>query len=62
MLRLSAEGLSDRKIARSVNEPRTTVRRYRERAKKAGLEWSLPEDLTDQELEGRFFPPLPPVS
>lgn len=62
VLRLSAEGLSDRKIARSVNEPRTTVRRYRERAKKAGLEWPLPVDLTDEELEKRLFPPPPPVS
>jgi len=59
-LRLRAQGLSDREIARSLRVPRTTVRRYRVRAEEAGLSWPLPEELTDSDLELRLFPP-PPV-
>lgn len=61
VLRLSAQGLSDREIARSLKIPRTTVRRYRTRAQDAGVGWPLPEELTDSVLEERLFPPAPPV-
>ena len=61
VLRLEAEGLSDRAIAESLRLPRTTVRRYRRRAREAGLVWPLPEGLLESELEARLFPPAPPV-
>ena len=61
VLRLEAEGLSDRAIAESLRIPRTTVRRYRRRAREAGLGWPLPEGLLESELEARLFPPAPPV-
>ena len=56
VLRLRAQGLSDRKVARSVKVARTTVRRIRRRAEAAGLGWPLPEDLDDEGLEGKLFP------
>lgn len=61
VLRLRAQGLSDRAIAHSLKIPRTTVRRYRQRAEAAGLGWPLPEGLTESALETRLFPPSPPV-
>ena len=61
VLRLRAEGLSDRAIARSLAVPRTTVRRYRQRAEAAGVGWPLPEGLTESALEAKLFPPPPPV-
>ena len=60
VLRLRAQGLSDRKVARSVKVARTTVRRIRRRAEAAGLGWPLPEDLTESALEAMLFPPHPP--
>ena len=60
VLRLRAQGLSDRKVARSVKVARTTVRRIRRRAEAAGLGWPLPEDLTESALEDLLFPPHPP--
>ena len=60
VLRLRAQGLSDREIARSVKAARTTVRRIRRRAEGAGLSWPLPNDLTESALETLLFPPHPP--
>jgi transposase len=60
VLRLRAQGYSDREIARSVNASRTTVRRIRARADTAGLGWPLPEDLTESALEALLYPPSPP--
>lgn len=61
VLRLRAQGLSDRAIAQSLKLPRTTVRRYRQRAEAADIGWPLPEGLTDSALEDRLFPPPGPV-
>lgn len=61
VLRLRARGLSDRAIAGSLGIPRTTVRRYRQRADEAGVSWPLPEGLTESALEALLFPPSPPV-
>ena len=62
-LRLSYQcGLSRRQVARSVRASRSTVADYLYRAEKAGLSWPLPEDLTDQQLEQRLFPPQAPVA
>ena len=61
VLRLRAQGLSDRAIARSLKIPRTTVRRYRRRAEAAEVSWPLPKGLTESALEDRLFPPPGPV-
>ena len=42
VLRLEAEGLSSREIARSLKLGRTTVQRYRDRAARAGLSCHFP--------------------
>ena len=60
VLRLKAQGLSDREVARSVKAARATVRRIRLRAEAAELGWPLPDDLTESALEALLFPPHPP--
>jgi len=60
ILRLKAQGLSDRKVARSVRVARSTVRRIRLRADAAQLGWPLPDDLTESVLEALLFPSHPP--
>ena len=55
ILRLKAEGLSDRAIARSVRLARSTVSDYAGRAAAAGLQWPLPDELTDTALEALLF-------
>ncbi len=57
VLRLKHHGLSRRQIAHSCQISRSTVGDYLERAEKAGISWPLPEELTDQELEQKLFPP-----
>ncbi|MCP3920463.1 MAG: IS21 family transposase [bacterium] len=57
-LRLSA-GLCDRQIARCLKISPTTVGDYLKRAESANLRWPQPEDLDDDELERRLFPPPP---
>ena len=49
--------LNTRQVALSLNISRSTVTNYQERAQKAGLSWPLPEDLTEEALEQRLFPP-----
>lgn len=61
VLRLRARGLSRQAIARSLQIPCTTVRRYCTRAEEAGLNWPLPEGLTESALEARLFPPALPA-
>lgn len=59
-LRLTYQcGLSRRQVAHSLKVSRSTVADYLDRAQRAGISWPLPEDLTDQELERRLFPPEP---
>jgi transposase len=56
VLRLSlGEKLSRRQIGAAVGLPYTTVADYLSRARRGGLEWPLPEDLDDRELEARLF-------
>jgi len=63
VLRLHLElGLSLRQVGRSLHLPHSTVREYLNRAKGAGLGWPLPENLSDTQLEQRFFPPAPFLS
>ncbi len=55
-------GLGQRPISRCLNISRTTVGDYLHRAQIAGLGWPLPNDLTDQQLYSRLFPPAIAVS
>jgi transposase len=58
VLRLKAGGMSKRQIAVSLAVSKTTVRNCLQRAEAVGLAWPLPDDLTDEVLEGRLYPAL----
>jgi transposase len=55
-LRLAAGGLSNRKIAGSIGVGPTAAGDYVRRARRAGLSWPLPADLSDAALEQVLFP------
>lgn len=60
VLRLSWDvGLSPRQVQTSLGVSRITVRRYLERAERAGLGWPLPDGMDDAGLEAALFPPTP---
>jgi DNA-binding transcriptional regulator LsrR (DeoR family) len=50
--------LSQRKIAFTVGLGKSSVADYLDRAKRAGLEWSAIEVLSEHELEQRLFQQL----
>ena len=55
MLRLRHDGVGAREIGRTLGVARSTIQDNIERAKKAGLTWPLPPDLSDDILEQRLF-------
>ena len=57
VLRLSAAGMSKRKIAASLGVSATAAGDCIRRARRAGLGWPLPEELTEEALERRLYPP-----
>ena len=57
VLRLSAAGMSKRKIAASLGVSATAAGECLRRARRAGLTWPLPEGLTDEALEVGLYPP-----
>ena len=61
-LRLRVDGLSGRQVAQSLSLGRATVSEYFRRADVAGLDWPLPDDLSDIDLEQRLFPHQPDAS
>jgi transposase len=56
VLRLTASGLSSRKVAASLSIGATTVIDCLRRARVAGTAWPLPEELTDEILEAQLYP------
>lgn len=56
ILRLHNHGISQRSIAKSLECSRNTVASTLTRAKDAGLEWPLPDPLSDGELRQALFP------
>jgi hypothetical protein len=60
VLRLSAGGMSKRKIAASLGVSPTAAGECKRRARRDGLVWPLPEDMTDEALESRLY--LPPAT
>ncbi len=57
VLRLRAVGLSKRQIAVSLNIGATSAGNYLRRARRAGLNWPPPEELSDADLDRLLFPP-----
>ena len=57
VLRLKAGGFSKRRIAASLGISATAATECVQRARRAGLTWPLPEDLSDDALEQRLYPP-----
>jgi transposase len=54
------EGLSGRQVSAATGIPLTTAWDYVDRARRAGVEWPLPENMDDDQLELRLFGrPLP---
>jgi transposase len=56
VLRLSAAGMSKRQIAASLGVSATAAVECIRRARRAGLAWPLPDELSDEELERRLYP------
>ena len=56
VLRLTASGLSSRKVAASLSIGGTTVIDCLQRARAADVSWPLPEGITDEILEARLYP------
>jgi transposase len=55
VLRLTAAGMSSRKIALSLSIGATTVIDFLQRARSADMSWPLPQDMTDAALEAQLF-------
>jgi transposase len=54
VLRLKADGFSKRRIAASLGISATAAMECVHRARRVGLTWPLPEDLSDEALEQRW--------
>ena len=59
ILRLESLGLNKTDIASAAQCARNTVSTTLARAKACGLQWLLPEGMSDKELEERLFPSAP---
>lgn len=59
VLRLKADGMSNRKIAQICSISRPTVADYLRRTASAGLTWPLPASIDDGSLERQLFPAAP---
>src|ERR1700719_4286460 len=55
VIRLKAAGMPSRAIARRVGSAPSTVRLTIRRFEAAGLNWPLPDDVTEAVLETRLF-------
>src|SRR3990170_8403458 len=60
VLRLRAEGFSEREIAQSVGCARSSVQICLWRAEQAGVGWPLPAEQDDAVQEARLYPRRPP--
>jgi len=56
ILRLYAQGLSQRNIAASCSNSRNTVSDVLEKAKQHALSWPFEKDMSDSELQELLFP------
>ena len=53
VLRLKAEGFSDRQIAASIGSARSTVQECLRRCREASVAWPLPVELDEAALHGK---------
>jgi len=60
VLRLKAEGLSDRQIAHAVGSARSTVQECIRRCREVGLAWPLAPELDEEALHIRLYQRRPP--
>ena len=58
VLRLKADGMSQRQIAMSCGISRGTVLNMVRRAEQAGVRWPLPKSMSEEALESKLYPPL----
>ena len=59
ILRLESLGLNKSDIASAAQCARNTVSTTLARAKTCGLQWPLPEGMSDKDLEEKLFPGAP---
>jgi transposase len=59
VLRLESLGLSQHQIARSCSISQSTVHEYVSAARAAGVQWPLPENWDDRQIEQALFPQRP---
>ena len=57
MLRLHPSGLPGRQMAESLGIGQSMIVDHLACARRAGIGWPLPDELTDEALEARLFPP-----
>jgi transposase len=62
VLRLKAEGFSDRQIAVSIGSARSTVQECLRRAREAGLLWPLPSEIDESALHAQLYQRAVPLS
>ena len=62
ILRLKADGFSDRQIAASIGSARSTVQDCVRRAREAGVAWPLPIELDEAALQARLYRREVPLS
>jgi hypothetical protein len=62
VLRLKAEGFSDRQIAAAIGSARSTVQECVRRAREAGLIWPLPPTMDEAALHARMYRRVVPLS
>jgi transposase len=62
VLRLKAEGVSDRQIGVAIGSARSTVQECLRRARDAGVSWPLPPDLDETTLHARLYRRVVPAS
>jgi transposase len=62
VLRLKADGFSDRQIATAIGSARSTVQECLRRARDAGLSWPLPVDIAESALQVRLYRRAVPLS
>jgi transposase len=60
VLRLKAEGFSDRQIAAAIGSARSTVQECVRRARDAGVTWPLPQALDEAALHAKMYRRLVP--
>ena len=62
VLRLKADGFSDRQVAHAIGSSRSTVQECVRRAREAGLSWPLPEEIDEAALHAQLYRRAVPLS